>query len=109
MELDDDDEEEEDENGEEEVWPPVNVPVLIRDLLIEFKDVFVKGLIPSHHFRYPPMLVDLLDPSQTFHCGHPRQSPIHWNNTITSELQKLLEAGIIQKYDKEASHSCSLG
>ena len=49
------------------------------------------------------MSVDLLDPSQTFYCGCHRQYPIHWNNTINSELKKLIETGIIQKYDKKAS------
>jgi hypothetical protein len=91
------DKDEEKEIKEPKVWPPTHLPEGIRNILREYSDVFVDKLSPNHYFKCPPLSVELMDPTQTFHCNRPRQNPIHWEQTISKELEKLEEAGIIKK------------
>ena len=50
-------------------------------------------------FKGPEMNIELIDPTRTFLCRRARQSPIHWQEEIKSEVDKLLREGIVKKWN----------
>ena len=53
------------------VWPPTHLPKRIRNILREYSDIFVDKLKPDQHFKCPPLSVELVDSTKSFHCSRP--------------------------------------
>ena len=75
-------------------------PIHLRDLLLEYQDIFVHELNPEQHFMAPPMMVDLVDETACFMCGRPTPSPLHWQEQINRDIDKLLREEVIAKWTK---------
>ena len=46
-------------NREKEIWPPLNIPEQIRQVLIKYDKIFVDHLVPENRIHGPPMTVEL--------------------------------------------------
>lgn len=69
-------------------------------ILKEYEDVFMDQLSPNKKSNTPALSVDLVDPMDRLHCGGPRPNLINWQRPVEYELDKLMKAEIIRKYNK---------
>ena len=81
-------------------WPPAHFPNHLKDLLLEYQVIFMDELDPQQHVIAPPMTVDLRDETATFMCGQSMATPIHWQDQINRDIEKLLREVIITKRTK---------
>jgi hypothetical protein len=82
-----------------EMWPDPRWPHEITQVLEQFCDVFDNKLNKDRRMTCPPMEVELKANAKPYQTTHTRPTPHHWKALAKKELQGMLDAGIVERWD----------